>query len=148
MNEGMPDLGDLKRDNIVRHRLIEIVGHFELGEGACDFAHTFYRLDSGAAFTLPGPWADTIGATEPPPEAKPIQHSLMEQLLGQEIVEVYRAAPDSDLSDDSPYVLLRNGYIFTDIMGSPKGISDEGLWVFRPGEIKMSDLLPFWAPQD
>lgn len=138
-------LGDLKREDLVGRTLVAITGTFEEGEGVCNFAYTFYRLDSGTAFTLPGPWCHTIAAVEPPPDASPIKHSLMEHLLGQEIVDIYLAAPEADLPDDSPYVLLRNGYIFSDIMGSPKGIADEGLRVYRPGDIDRSQLLPFWG---
>lgn len=145
MEEDPSPLGGLKSEDIVGRTLVAITGTFEEGYGVCDFANTFYRLDSGTAFALPGLWCDTLAAVEPPPDAKPIEHPLMEHLLGQQIVDVYRPAPEARLPDDSPYVLLRNGYMFSDIMGSPKGIGDQGLWVYRPGDIDTLQLLPFWG---
>jgi len=144
MNEPPSYLGPLKREDLVGHWLVEISETFESAE-VCNLVCTFYRLDSGVVFTLPGPWVDEIVAEEPPADATPIKPSSLESVLGQEIVEIYRAAPEANLPDDSPYLALQNGYILTDVMGLPKGIPGMGLWVYPPGEIDMADLLPFWG---
>lgn len=139
---------DLGRDEIVGHRIVQILQFFEQGEGVCNFAFTFYCLDSGVVFTLPDPSAGEIGANKPPAATKPAKHPCLDQVLGQVIQEVCRPIAKSNLPDDCTYLVLGNGYVITDVIGSPEGIADEGLWVYPPEEIDTSHFVPLWPTSD
>ena len=138
----MTDVRPLEPNEIVGHRLEEIVQRRESGgdDAVCNFAYSCFCLDSGVLFTLPG-----LLIESPPDKTQRIDDSPFEHIYGQKIVAVHRALPHSDLAYfDSPFLELENGYIVTDVIGSPKGIADEGVWVFAPGEIDAKDLAPFW----
>jgi hypothetical protein len=141
----LPYEGKLNRKDVIGHRLVAIVQ-----SGVIEMAHTnqiqtFYRLDSGVTFFLP--FADTGGlsAEIPPPECKEVNLDKLRSILGQRITAVLQLPPELDWEDDSPCLLLENGYVVTDIRGSPPGIGSEGLHIFDPGALEISKMKEFFA---
>jgi hypothetical protein len=131
------------REDVVGHRLVEIVQAFTTGKAA-HVALTFYRLDNGVPLFLPRHAEHEIVAEQPPPEAEPIVHPLLlDHVIGQTIVEVYHAGEYS--SDNSPYLALENGYMVDDVIACPIGLRLLGLYIYPPGEIDMATLVPFWS---
>ncbi len=136
---------DLQRDDVVGRKLVAVLQSPAILEKGMEWVYTYFRLDNGAVFALPVEDADAFLAEEPRPECSPQDYPELKPVLGQRIVSVLRNGPDSDAGEDSPYLLMENNYIITDVMGYPAGVGYAGLHLCKPGEIDTSALIDFFA---
>ncbi len=136
---------ELGRDDVVGRTLVAIMQSGLLIERSMAWVYTYFRLDNGAVFALPLDDAGGFLAEEPRPECSPQDYPELKPVLGQRILNVLREGPDSDACHFSPYLIMENGYIVTDVMGCPEGLNDAGLYVYSPGEIDTSTLIDFFA---
>ena len=108
---------------------------------------SFFRLCSGATFCLPFEDAGGFCVELPSDDAEPIEHEDLKHVLGQRITHVLRDGPESDLCHDSPYLILENGFVVTDVMGAPHGTGSAGVYVYRSEEVDLSKLIPFFSTE-
>lgn len=131
---------DLSRDHVVGQRLVAILQSGLIVEDGMEWVYTYFRLDNGAVFALPIEDAGGFLAEAPRPECSRQDYPELTPVLGQRIVSVLRDGPDSDVCHDSPYLIMENGYIVTDVMGYPAGPGYAGLDVYAPGVAREAGL--------
>jgi hypothetical protein len=141
----LPYEGKLNGEDVVGHRLVAILQSGVIELAYTNQIQTFYRLESGVTFFLPFADAGRLIAELPPPECREVNLEELRPILGQRISAVLQLPPELDWEDDSPCLLLENGYVVTDIMGSPPGIGSEGLHIFAPGELEISKMKQFFV---
>ena len=113
-------------------------------EGGMDWVYTFFRLDSGAVFALPLVGCNRFLFETPRPECREQNCLDLQPILGRTIENVLQDGPDSENGHDSPYLLMDNGYLVTDVMGYPSGCGYAGLHIYAPGEIDTKAMIEFF----
>ena len=134
----------LERESIIGHRLVEIRQAVQINHNGLDWVISYFVLDGGVAFTLPGEWANEIDAEQPPTDTVVLHHPVTHNVYGKRIIDVLRAKPDSMLSEESPYILFENSCVVTDVIGAYHGLGAAGVYFYAPGELDLSELEPFW----
>jgi hypothetical protein len=138
-----PSGTELNRLDVVGRTIVSIVQEVIINdEKGMDWAYTFYELDSGVVFCLPFQDAGRLSAENPTEGTEPIE---LESVLGEQIVDVLRDGPESETCMDSPYLVLGNGFLVTDVMGAPHGLGAVGVYVYAPDEIERSKLVEFFT---
>ena len=150
---------ELGRDDVIGCRLVDVVqsttlddeddsGEVSNVDDGMDRVYTFYRLDSGATFSLPFDDAGAFSSEEPARGAVSLNHPQVKPVLGQRIIKVVRRGPDADFYHDSPYLIMENGYAVTDVMVYPSGVGYAGVHVYSPQEIDFSKMVDFFPDDD
>jgi hypothetical protein len=133
----------LGRDDIIGRRLVDIVQSSSIDDDGMDWVYTVFRLDSGATFFLPRDDVGRFLAEEPPLDSTSLDHPDVRPVLGQRIRSVLRQGPDADFYHDSPYLVMENGYVVTDVMGDYHGMGYAGLHVYAPTDIDTSTMIDY-----
>ncbi len=141
----VPSGTELGRDDVIGRKLVDVVQSASINEDGLDRVYTFFRLDSGATFCLPFDDAGGFLAEEPRSDSVSLDHPDVKSILGQRVAAVLRQRPDADFYHDSPYLVMENGYVVTDVMGDYHGTGYAGLHVYPPGNIDPSAMLDFFA---
>lgn len=139
-----PDGSELGRNDVVGRTLVEILQTPLVTEREIDWVYTFFRLDSGASFCLPFDDAGRFCVEEPSAECTPQDYPDLRPVLGQRVTAVLRRGPDSGICHDSPYLIMENGYVITDVMGDYHGLASAGVYVYAPSEIDTSSMVDFF----
>jgi hypothetical protein len=134
----------LGRNDVIGRTLVSIVQNGSTEPGGMDWAFSYYRLDSGAVFGLGCQDNGTFVSEIVPEDAGPIEHPLIDHVLGQQIVQVLRDGPESGMHLDSPYLVLQNGLLVTDVMGAPQGLGAVGVYIYTADEVDLSKLIEFF----
>ena len=141
----VPSGTELDRDDVIGRKLVDIVQSGSINDDGMDWVYTFFRLDSGATFCLPCENAGGFLTEEPKPDSTSQDHPKVQSVLGQQIVAVLRQGPEGDSFHDSPYLVMENGYVVTDVMGDYHGTGYAGCHVYSPNEINTSTMVEFFA---
>ncbi len=134
----------LKREDIFGRKIASIRQKLTINDRGLDYAYSFFVLDSGVSFCLPFDDAGEFWAEAAPEDAEPLDDSQLSDIFGKEIVDVLREGPDSDIYHESPYLLLSNGYLITDVLGEYHGVNGVGVFIYRPEEVSVKRLVPFF----
>lgn len=139
------EASDLSPEQVIGRVIVEIRQVLDLyNEKGQDWTTSYFILDNGIPFCLPGEWADGLGSEPVPADAVRLNVGI-EPIYGQPIRALLRAAPDSDLPNESLYLLLENGYLVRDVMGGWAGTDSTGIYVHEPGDIDMARLERLWG---
>ena len=136
---------ELGRDDVLGRRLVAIVQSDSLNQVGMDWVYTFFRLDSGATFCLPCEDAAGFVTEEPKPASTSLDHPDIKPVIRQRIMTVLRRGPEADHDHDSPYLVMENGYVVTDVMGDYHGTASAGLYIYPPTEIDTSKMVDFFG---
>jgi hypothetical protein len=118
----MSDCRDLRRDEIVGHRIVAIRQESRYNDNGLDWVTSYFVLDSGVVFTLP----------------------RMVHLYGQRITDVLRVRANATFCAESLFLLLENSYLVADIMGAHHGTGSAGVQLYEPGDIDLRGFEPVW----
>lgn len=138
----------LHRADIIGRKLIAVLQSQTTVKYDLEWVYTYYRLDSGVAFLLGLDELGSFLAEEPPPDCTSQDAPEFQPLIGRTIVDVLRQPPGSRSFHDSPYLVLENGYLVTDVLGYPIGCGYAGLHIYAPGEIDRLKLVDYFSPSD
>jgi hypothetical protein len=135
----------LGRDDVIGRKLIDVLQSGTIVENDMEWVYTFFRIDSGAVFCLPFADAGGLVVEEPRSDCTSRDYPELKPVFGQRIVNVFRDGPDAECCLDSPYLIMDNGYVITDVMGYPEGPGRAGLYIYAPGHIDTSKMIDFFS---
>jgi hypothetical protein len=140
----MSDCRDLRRDEIVGHRIVAIRQESRYNDNGLDWVTSYFVLDSGVVFTLPLETSTSISTEEMPAGCELLEHPRMVHLYGQRITDVLRVRANATFCAESLFLLLENSYLVADIMGAHHGTGSAGVQLYEPGDIDLRGFEPVW----
>jgi hypothetical protein len=142
----IPPGTELARRDVIGRRIVSIVQSGTMNDAkGMDWAYTFFYLDSGAVFCLPCEDAGGFLVELPPDGSQPLEDPQFDFVLGQQIVQVLRDGPETQICEDSPCLVLENGFLVTDVMGAPHGLGAVGVYLYEPDEVDISKMTDFFT---
>ncbi|WP_425615062.1 hypothetical protein NA78x_004951 [Anatilimnocola sp. NA78] len=134
---------NLSPSQVLGHVLAEIRQVCEDNVNGLDWTTSYFVLESGVSFALPGEWGEGLCRESLP--AGSVRLSGVDAVAGKRIAALLRPQIGADIPNESLYLLFEDGYLVTDITGAYHGTSSTGIYIFPPGEIDMRQLVAVWG---
>jgi hypothetical protein len=119
----------LTPDDIVGHRLHQILQTYELLEEEVDFALNYFILDSGIAFLLPASCDAAFESSKVPISAEPICHPRLSKALNSTIARVAYRSGAEPWESDTVCLQMETGVWLHQETAAPQGVGGAGLLI-------------------